>query len=75
MKKSQGERILAHLKAGKTISAKVAAQKYGCYRLGARIMELRDAGYKIYGNWVKRDEKAKAIFTYSLDTFYHGVIA
>ena len=67
MKKSQGERILAHLKAGKTISAKVAAQKYGCYRLGARIMELRDAGYKIGGKWihpVSVKDKTPAVFQY-----------
>ena len=62
MKKSQGERILAHLKAGKTISAKVAAQKYGCYRLGARIMELRDAGYKIRGEWTWG--KPRMVFKY-----------
>ncbi len=63
MKKSQGERILAHLKAGKTISAKVAAQKYGCYRLGARIMELRECSYKIAGEWLGRPNQRK-VFTY-----------
>ncbi len=65
MKKSQGERILSHLKSGKTISAKQAATMFGCYRLGARIMELREAGYKVVGEWLARP-KGRAVFTYWL---------
>jgi hypothetical protein len=65
MKKSQGELILAHLKAGKTISAKVAAQQYGCYRLGARIHELREAKYIIDGYWLAQKNR-HAVFTYKL---------
>jgi len=63
MKKSQGERILAHLKAGKTLSAKQAAENFGCYRLGARIMELREAGYDIDGGWVPATS-GRAVFKY-----------
>lgn len=33
--------ILAHLKSGKTISPLEALELYGCFRLGARIWDLR----------------------------------
>jgi hypothetical protein len=62
VKKSQGERILAHLKSGKTLSAKQAATMFGTYRLGARIMELREAGYKIDGVWMA--ERPHKVFKY-----------
>jgi hypothetical protein len=44
---SQRDAILAHLKAGNTITAIEALRRWGCFRLAARIEELRDAGYPI----------------------------
>jgi hypothetical protein len=38
---SQKQQILTHLKRYGSITARVAIEKYGCYRLAARIDELR----------------------------------
>lgn len=43
---SQCDDILAHLKTG-PISAMEALSKYGCFRLAARIKDLRAQGYDI----------------------------
>lgn len=39
--------IRAHLESGKAISQREAIEQYGCYRLGARIFDLRAAGMDI----------------------------
>lgn len=44
---SQKNRILGHLRRHKTINPLQALDKYGCYRLAARISELREQGHKI----------------------------
>ena len=41
MTTTQTENILADLEAGKRITPLDALQDYGCFRLGARIWELR----------------------------------
>ncbi|OTP93786.1 helix-turn-helix domain-containing protein [Gilliamella apicola] len=38
---SQCERILIHLQSGKTINPLQALKLYGCFRLGARIYDLK----------------------------------
>lgn len=43
---SQASRILAHLKRG-PITQPQAIERYNCYRLAARIADLRMAGHKI----------------------------
>lgn len=43
---SQCSDILAHLKRG-PITAIEALNSYGCFRLAARIKDLRDQGYDI----------------------------
>lgn len=45
--KSQTELILEHLRQGNTITPIEALQKFGCFRLGARIWDLKDAGHTI----------------------------
>ena len=47
MKVSQERAILSHLKRGKSITPLEALNKYSCLRLGARIYDMRCAGYKI----------------------------
>lgn len=47
MKNTQSEKILAHLKQGKTISQFEAIQLFDCYRLSAIIKILRNAGHNI----------------------------
>ena len=44
---SQNASILAHLHTGKTISPIEALIDFRCFRLAARISELRKAGHNI----------------------------
>ena len=44
---NQEQMILAHLKRGRSITAMDALQQYQCFRLAARIKDLRDAGHNI----------------------------
>lgn len=44
---SQGERILKHLQAGHALTPLEALERFGCFRLGARIWDLRQSGYPI----------------------------
>lgn len=44
---SQRTDILAHLKRGRSITALDALQQFGCFRLAARIAELRQMGHEI----------------------------
>lgn len=45
--------ILGHLKSGKPITPLEALSKFGCFRLGARIHELKEAGHVIDKRMVK----------------------
>ena len=45
--KSQTELILEYLRQGNTITPIEALQKFGCFRLGARIKDLKYAGHDI----------------------------
>lgn len=38
---SQTKKILSHLRSGKSITPVEALKKYGCFRLAARINDLR----------------------------------
>ena len=44
---SQCEHILWYMRVQGGITAKTAMKKYGCYRLAARISDLRQRGYNI----------------------------
>lgn len=44
---TQNERILRHLQDFGSITQREAYNEYGCQRLGARIWELKRAGYQI----------------------------
>jgi len=44
---TQTERILTYLQEHKTISQREAIDLFGCYRLGARIFEIRELGFSI----------------------------
>lgn len=56
-RKSQNEEILAWLEAGKTISPLEALERFGCFRLGGRIFELKAAGHKIVTDMVTKNGK------------------
>ncbi len=44
---NQSAQILSHLQSGKSITPKDALQLFGCFRLAARIKDLRDEGHAI----------------------------
>ena len=44
---SQQERIRAALEAGRTVTPLSALREFGCFRLGARIYNLKRQGMKI----------------------------
>ena len=44
---SQNQEILKHLKEGKTITPLDALREFGCFRLAARVYDLRLKGYDI----------------------------
>lgn len=62
---SQNKQILAHLEAGLTITPLEALKRYGCFRLGARIHDLRTKGHPIVTTMVSDGRKRYA--TYSMD--------
>ena len=45
--KGQTRAIKEYLETGNTLTNKEAADMFGCYRLSARIKDLRDAGMNI----------------------------
>ncbi len=64
MPQTQNERILDYLKSGKKLTPLIALRKFGCFRLSARILDLRQAGNAIVTENVTR--KGKTFAEYSL---------
>ena len=54
---SQNTEIANHLKSGSSITPIEALQKYGCFRLGARIHDLRQSGMDIDSRMVEQNGK------------------
>lgn len=63
--KSQCNLILNHLQSGKSINPMFALNQFGCYRLGARIYDLKQSGYSIDSRLVKT-ENGKKYAEYSM---------
>ena len=61
---TQNQQILDYLKSGKTITPLTALNKFGCFRLSARIFNLREQGNAIITKNVTR--KGKTFAEYSL---------
>jgi hypothetical protein len=57
---TQTEMIRAHLESGREITPIDALQQYGCFRLAARINDLRKTGLPIETITEQRDGKAWA---------------
>lgn len=51
---NQRQHILSDLKSGRRITALDALKAYGCFRLGARIYELKQMGHNIKSRLVER---------------------
>ena len=54
---SQNADILKYLQSGGRLTAKTAISRFRCYRLAARICDLRDDGYQIETETIKRKSK------------------
>jgi hypothetical protein len=61
--KTQNEQIKAYLNKGKAITPIDALNKFGCFRLSARIKNLRDEGLKIVTKYVTKEGKTFASYT------------
>ena len=59
---SQEQQILKDLEKGKRITALDAIKKYKCLRLAARILEIKNAGYNVDKNMVKKNGKTFASY-------------
>mgnify|MGYP003657474170 FL=1 len=59
---SHKEEVLKYLQSGKKLTPLEALNFFGCFRLGARICELREAGYPIIN-----EEKYGSFAVYSLE--------
>lgn len=63
---SQNARIAAYLKAGNSITQKEAYHMFDCFRLGARIADIKELyGWKIESNRVLTDT-GKRVASYRL---------
>jgi hypothetical protein len=62
---TQAGRILAYLRAGNRLTALDALERFGCFRLAARIHELRRDGWAIEERTVETPS-GKRVAEYSL---------
>ena len=65
MTETQTAQILAHLKTGRSITPLDALEWFGCFRLGARIYDLKQGGHNIYKEMVETDS-GKRVASYTL---------
>ena len=54
-KQTQKAKILEYMKQGNSLTPLDALQKFSCFRLGARIYELKRMGYQIQSEMIKTD--------------------
>jgi hypothetical protein len=65
---TQAQVILDHLLSGKPLTALDALNEYGCFRLAARVHELRRAGHDIEETMVS-SKAGKRHASYFIRTF------
>ena len=54
--------VLRHLRSGKRITAYEAVQRYGIYRLAARVNELRRMGHAVKSTEVRDGSRHWAVY-------------
>ena len=62
---TQTAQILGHLKTGKSITPIDALEKFQCFRLGARIYDLKQDGHTIHKDMVEV-ASGKRVASYTL---------
>ena len=60
---TQNQQIQAYLEKGKKITPIDALNKFGCFRLSARISDLRGKGLNIATKYVTKDRKTFASYS------------
>ena len=63
--KIQKDKILTYLKSGKGLTPITALNRFGCFRLAARIAELRKEGHTIFTDTVTKNGKTFASYKYN----------
>ena len=63
--KSQTDRILEYMLEGNSITPLEALEKFKCFRLGARIADIKSKGYLVYSEFVTTPSEKK-VKRYSL---------
>lgn len=61
---TQNQQIKSYLKKGKSITPIQALNKFGCFRLAARVSDLRKDGLNIATKYITK--KCKTYASYSL---------
>ena len=56
---SQTDRILDYMLSGKSITPLEALDLFKCFRLGARIADIKARGYIVYSEFVTTDSQKK----------------
>ena len=62
MTHSQNARILAYLKQGRSITGLLALRLYGCFRLAARIYDIRQQGIKVQQRLIRIKDKRVSVY-------------
>lgn len=65
MSETQNQQVLSYLKTGKVITPLEALDMFGCFRLSARIYELKDMGWPIHCER-RQLESGKVVGHYSM---------
>ena len=60
---SQNKQIINYLQKGKSITPIDALNKFGCFRLSARILDLRKEGYEIITENITKQGKTFAQYS------------
>jgi len=60
---TQNQQIKAYLTKGKSLTPIDALNKFGCFRLSARIKNLRDEGLNIVTKFVTKEGKTFACYS------------
>ena len=66
-KLTQSADILRWLRKGRSITPLLALRRFNCFRLGARIYDLREAGHDIRRTWANLGN-GKRVARYSMVT-------
>lgn len=67
MQKSQNQAIREYLEAGHSITPLEALNKFNCFRLGARIADLKKLGLRIVASTIKDPNTGKRYANYALE--------